>query len=285
MSSNAPTGTTEPSMPKSAEPLFEQHFLEAAKAPDAEARIEAELGDKLERIEHGHGERNAQLRALAAQAAALWARRKQLDRTQMVYLGAALLYFISPVDAVPDVIPGLGYLDDIAVLSAIIAMVLKGLDQARQKVESLRQQTVDEVTDKLVDKGRVALDELVEQRADALFSRFDDSAAEAVDNSVTALVISLWGMTTAAAVSLALAILLGGFSGAWLIYVGLSTVVVFAWNLIVGLDYWREYRKLSGPWQRRVRDVIAAKLGWRHALAVGLPVLVLLGLGVTRLLV
>ena len=33
----------------------------------------------------------------------------------------ALVYFISPVDAIPDFIPGIGYVDDLAVMAAAIA--------------------------------------------------------------------------------------------------------------------------------------------------------------------
>jgi uncharacterized membrane protein YkvA (DUF1232 family) len=35
----------------------------------------------------------------------------------MVSIVAALLYFLSPLDALPDWIPGLGFIDDVAVLS------------------------------------------------------------------------------------------------------------------------------------------------------------------------
>lgn len=38
-------------------------------------------------------------------------------------IGAAVLYFVSPVDAIPDFIPGLGYIDDAAVLMTCLRMV------------------------------------------------------------------------------------------------------------------------------------------------------------------
>ncbi len=38
-------------------------------------------------------------------------------------IAAALAYFIAPIDAVPDLIPGLGYTDDLAVLAAALASV------------------------------------------------------------------------------------------------------------------------------------------------------------------
>ena len=36
---------------------------------------------------------------------------------------SALIYFLSPVDLIPDIIPGLGYLDDVAVLGVAFKLV------------------------------------------------------------------------------------------------------------------------------------------------------------------
>jgi uncharacterized membrane protein YkvA (DUF1232 family) len=36
---------------------------------------------------------------------------------------AALGYFVAPIDAVPDLIPGMGYVDDLGVLTAAVATV------------------------------------------------------------------------------------------------------------------------------------------------------------------
>ena len=38
-------------------------------------------------------------------------------------VAGALVYFISPVDAIPDVIPALGYTDDLAVIAGTIKAV------------------------------------------------------------------------------------------------------------------------------------------------------------------
>lgn len=35
----------------------------------------------------------------------------------------ALIYFLSPVDAIPDLIPGVGYIDDALVIGAVYALV------------------------------------------------------------------------------------------------------------------------------------------------------------------
>lgn len=43
----------------------------------------------------------------------------------------AVLYFLSPVDAVPDVVPVLGWLDDLGVLSAAAFYMVRQVQQYR----------------------------------------------------------------------------------------------------------------------------------------------------------
>lgn len=45
----------------------------------------------------------------------------------------ALGYFISPIDAVPDVLPVVGYSDDLAVLAAALAAVAGSIKKSHQK--------------------------------------------------------------------------------------------------------------------------------------------------------
>ncbi len=58
-------------------------------------------------------------------------------------LAGALLYFIMPIDAVPDVVPLLGFADDAAMLAAAIAQVSGSITEThRQKAkDTLRNQT------------------------------------------------------------------------------------------------------------------------------------------------
>ena len=56
---------------------------------------------------------------------------------------AALAYFVMPVDAIPDVIAGLGYTDDAAVFTALMAVVGRNLKPkhklaAKRDIEKLR---------------------------------------------------------------------------------------------------------------------------------------------------
>ena len=43
-----------------------------------------------------------------------------LQRAAKVALAAAVLYLISPIDLIPDFIPGLGYLDDVFVAAILV---------------------------------------------------------------------------------------------------------------------------------------------------------------------
>jgi uncharacterized membrane protein YkvA (DUF1232 family) len=49
---------------------------------------------------------------------------KNGDIGSKIYTIAALLYFISPLDFIPDVIPVLGYLDDIAILGMVAGAII-----------------------------------------------------------------------------------------------------------------------------------------------------------------
>lgn len=41
----------------------------------------------------------------------------------IIAITSALIYFISPIDLIPDVIPGIGYIDDAAVALACLSLV------------------------------------------------------------------------------------------------------------------------------------------------------------------
>lgn len=51
----------------------------------------------------------------------------------VVYVIAGLLYFISPIDLIPDFIVGLGFLDDAAVLALVVKRIKKEIDKYRQE--------------------------------------------------------------------------------------------------------------------------------------------------------
>lgn len=247
--------------------LFRSRFLREAETAQAPAEVEDKLDDKLEKIEGGDSVWMQRMRSVAAQANALWANRSSLNRKQLLYLTAGLLYFISPVDAVSDIIPVLGYIDDAVLLSWILSELIPAAGRAKDRL-------IDEATDTLVEKGQVALDEVVDRRSDELLERLDRAADETIGKYVTGVVIGLWGTTTAAALSLALTIIGGGYSREWAIYVGVTSLLVVAWNAAVALSFVRQYRQLDSHWRERLPTILGARVvRWRHLLAVGLPIL------------
>ncbi len=80
------------------------------------------------------------LRKVAAQVPfardllAVWfcARDPQTPATAKGMVMAALAYFVLPVDAIPDILPVIGYTDDAAVLAAVIAIIGKNLKDSHR---------------------------------------------------------------------------------------------------------------------------------------------------------
>ena len=61
-----------------------------------------------------------------------------------IFAGITVVYALSPIDLVPDFIPGFGYLDDVIILSVLIALTIKYipkdvLERSREKSEGMWQ--------------------------------------------------------------------------------------------------------------------------------------------------
>lgn len=54
---------------------------------------------------------------------------KEMPKRTVLILVAALLYFITPADLVPDIIPLSGYLDDVTVIGFVYSHISKDLDR------------------------------------------------------------------------------------------------------------------------------------------------------------
>lgn len=102
-----------------------------------EQRVEAGFWPKIVRV--------AAKVPFAKQALSVWYCAKD-DDTPLAAKGmmlAALAYFVMPVDAIPDIIAGLGYTDDAAVFTALMAIIGKNLKPkhklaAKRDIERLR---------------------------------------------------------------------------------------------------------------------------------------------------
>ena len=102
-----------------------------------EQRVELGFWPKIRRV--------AARVPFAKEALSVWYCAKD-DETPLAAKGmmlAALAYFVLPVDAIPDFIAGLGYTDDAAVFTALLAIIGRNLKPrhklaAKRDIERLR---------------------------------------------------------------------------------------------------------------------------------------------------
>src|SRR5690606_3329176 len=103
-----------------------------AQEPGRVRRLARRAADKFARHRDQLGTIRNDLPVLLRLARA-WARGeyRALPSRSLVHLVGALLYFLAPVDAVPDFLPLVGYLDD----AAVIAYVLRAIRKDVQRFE------------------------------------------------------------------------------------------------------------------------------------------------------
>jgi uncharacterized membrane protein YkvA (DUF1232 family) len=120
---------------------------EAEIAPD-HALVPAVMKLNEQRVDRGFWPKIRKVAAkvpFAQEALSVWFCAKDED-TPLAAKGmmlAALAYFVLPIDAIPDVIAGLGYTDDAAVFAALLAILGRNLKPrhkaaARDAIEKLR---------------------------------------------------------------------------------------------------------------------------------------------------
>jgi uncharacterized membrane protein YkvA (DUF1232 family) len=231
-----------------------ERFLEEAARPEAEARLAARLPDKLRRIADGR------LVALAREAYG-YATHPAISRRTRLLGAGALLYLISPLDAVADWIPGLGLLDDAAVLTAFVLSVREGA----KEVVAHAQHAAEQVVSHAVSEAREA------------WAR----------RGVGQVCLSLWAATLAVCIGLLYTLVRRelGASG--------STIASgdpFLWATLLagtfGLGYqiffsWRVWQRWAGAppeIQEPLAWAILSLADWRQMLALALPVLTLAAL-------
>ena len=118
------------------EPFGWKRALRTAETIVADAKKLAEV------LEEGVKKMNAHSKALAGVFGDLhlivrmvraWLKGeyRELSNKSLVVLVGALLYFLMPLDAIPDFIPGVGYLDDAGVIAMALGTVKTEIDKFR----------------------------------------------------------------------------------------------------------------------------------------------------------
>jgi uncharacterized membrane protein YkvA (DUF1232 family) len=57
---------------------------------------------------------------------------KDLSKKSLVVLVGALVYFLMPLDAIPDFIPGLGFMDDVTIVGLALTAVKTEIEKFRE---------------------------------------------------------------------------------------------------------------------------------------------------------
>ncbi len=117
----------------------EEHFQESiAHVTEKEIAEASRLGDeKAQRIEHdvphSLGSLWRELKVLLALLRDyVQGNYREIPFGSMAAIAAAVLYFASPIDVIPDFIPGFGYIDDAAVLVLCLRLIQGDIEKYRQ---------------------------------------------------------------------------------------------------------------------------------------------------------
>jgi uncharacterized membrane protein YkvA (DUF1232 family) len=231
-------------------------YLDQAGQPGAAERVRARLPAKLRQIATDN-----RLVTLAREAYG-YATDPIVPRRYKVMGIAALLYLINPFDAIPDVLPGIGYLDDAAALTSFLVA-------ARRIVESLRDAAKDVVS---------------------------HAAGEAQETfahrGMGQLCLSLWAATLAASIGLlytgARRLLVGddgGLFDPFFVACMISAGVGVVSSTLFALRVWRRWRTAPSWVRERLAYAIVSQVTPLRLFWLALPVLALLVVVVLRLTV
>lgn len=112
----------------------EAEAAELLSRPQLAARMASRAGFRAQRFARRiGGEAFADVNDLVAMVGA-WAtgRYRRMSTASLLAALGALVYFLMPVDSVPDFIPALGFVDDVAIIARVMKLFRKDIDQYRQ---------------------------------------------------------------------------------------------------------------------------------------------------------
>lgn len=106
-----------------------QHDIDIAKVSERAQDIE----DKLPKLRQWM----AQAKLMLSLVRDYWSGRyRQVPYWVISACALALLYVLNPMDVIPDVIPGLGYLDDATVVAFCLKLIERELERYREWKEN-----------------------------------------------------------------------------------------------------------------------------------------------------
>ena len=109
---------------RAAAQVIKRRFRVLSLARDAYAKL-VQNEDALNEVKHD-------IRTLTRYARA-WARReyRAVPWRSLLYAVAGLIYFVNPIDLVPDALLGIGFVDDVAVIGFVAGALRKDLSTFR----------------------------------------------------------------------------------------------------------------------------------------------------------
>jgi uncharacterized membrane protein YkvA (DUF1232 family) len=236
-----------------------QRYLDEAAGSGGEEKVREGFARKLHRMATDNPVVNL------AREAYRYMTDPRLPTKYKVIVIAGLLYFLAPIDAIPDVIPGMGFVDDLVVLSAIVASVHKIIESVRDDAKGVIREA-EEAAQRVVDHTLSEARETWARRGVAQFA------------------ICLWGSTTAAAVGLIyyitrLVVLdTDGMEPTepFMWAVGIAASLGFVYNIFFLGRIWKRYSGLPANVREPLAYAVVSLMDWRQVVILSLPVIALL---------
>ncbi|HYV57518.1 MAG TPA: YkvA family protein [Candidatus Nitrosopolaris sp.] len=232
-----------------------QRYLDDAARPDAEVLVRDRLPAKLLQVASDN-----RLVGLVKEAYG-YVTDPRVPRRYKLLAVAALLYFINPFDAIPDWIPGVGYLDDVGALAALVMAVRKIIDSAKDATNEVVSHALAEAQETWARRG------------------------------VSQVCLALWASTIAACIGLIYyGVRVTVFDGVsphamsdpfvWACL--LTGAFGFGYNLLFARRVWSRYAQVPAEIKERLAYVIVSVADWRQVFTLALPIIALLLILVLR---
>ncbi|HXJ33237.1 MAG TPA: DUF1232 domain-containing protein [Candidatus Eisenbacteria bacterium] len=220
--------------------------IDEAERPDAKARVDARLGGVLGKL------RDTNLIARVKELYGYVTDPRVPAKYKVIVL-AGLVYLVNPFDVIPDAIPGAGFIDDAAVVFAILEAVRRIIGSVEDSAKRVVTHAVAETEEAFARRG------------------------------VQQVGLSLWAVTLASCVGLVFAaardaLIPGGHGlGDPFVFAAMVVGLVgFATSAALARRVWRTYRSAPPMVRDPLAYAILSVMGVRQIVLLTLPVVVLL---------